>query len=102
MSDIFADIQPIRYGGPDSNNELTCRFYDKDRVVLGKRMEDHLRFAVRAWHGFRWPGSDVFGAGTFDRSWLTGMNDAAAAAAKRATLFDFTTRLDVPSTASTM
>ena len=33
-------------------------------------MEDHLRIAVCLWHSFNWPGSDVFGAGTFDRPWL--------------------------------
>lgn len=92
----FADVAPVAYQGPDAENDLAYRWYDKDRVVLGKRMEDHLRFAVCAWHGFCWPGSDVFGAGTFDRPWLRGANDAAAAAAKRAALFDFTAKLDVP------
>ena len=57
-------------------NDLAYRWYDKDRVVLGKRMEDHLRFAVCFWHTFCWPGSDVFGAGTFTRPWHAGPNDA--------------------------
>lgn len=92
----FADVAPVAYQGPDAENDLAYRWYDKNRVVLGKRMEDHLRFAVCAWHGFCWPGSDVFGAGTFDRPWLRGANDAAAAAAKRSALFDFTAKLDVP------
>lgn len=95
-SAYFANIEPIRYEGPDSDNELAYRFYDKDRVVMGKTMEEHLRFAVCAWHGFCWPGSDVFGGGTFHRPWLAGANDDAAAAAKREALFDFTRRLDVP------
>jgi len=95
-SPYFADIAPIRYEGPDTDNELAYRFYDKDRVVLGKRMEDHLRFAVCFWHTFCWPGSDVFGAGTFNRPWHAGANDSAAAAAKREAAFDFFTRLDVP------
>ena len=38
--------------------------------VLGRRMEDQLRIAVCLWHSFNWPGSDVFGVGTFDRPWL--------------------------------
>ena len=92
----FADLGPITFQGSDATGDLAYRWYDKDRVVLGKRMEDHLRFAVCAWHGFCWPGSDVFGAGTFDRPWLRGPNDAAAAAAKREALFDFTRKLDVP------
>ncbi|KAB7644089.1 xylose isomerase [Polymorphobacter fuscus] len=95
-TDYFANIPPIAFEGPDSTNELAYRFYDKDRVVLGKRMEDHLRFAACFWHTFCWPGSDVFGAGTFNRPWHRGANDAAAAADKRAVAFDFFTRLDIP------
>lgn len=96
MTDYFADIPAIRFEGPDSENELAYRFYDKDRVVLGKRMEDHLRFAACFWHTFCWPGSDVFGAGTFARPWHAGANDSQAAAAKRSAAFDFFTRLDIP------
>src|SRR5690606_26576971 len=95
-SSYFADIAPIRYEGPDTDNELAYRWYDKDRVVAGKRMEDHLRFAVCFWHTFCWPGSDIFGAGTFERPWHAGANDNAAARAKREAAFDFFTRLDVP------
>jgi xylose isomerase len=92
----FADIAPVTYKGPDSNDELSYRFYDKDRVVLGKRMEDYLRFAVCFWHTFSWPGNDIFGAGTFQRPWLSGPMDSQAAALKRAEGFDFIKKLDVP------
>ncbi|MCM2404404.1 xylose isomerase, partial [Rhizobium sp. S153] len=92
----FAEIAPITYKGPDSTDELSYRFYDKDRLVLGKRMEDHLRFAVCFWHTFSWPGSDVFGGGTFNRPWLAGAMDSKAAAWKRAEGFDFIKKLGVP------
>ena len=95
-TDYFADIPAITYKGPDSDDELAYRWYDKNRIVLGKRMEDHLRFAVCFWHTFCWPGSDVFGGGTFNRPWHGGANDAAAAAMKREAAFDFFTKLDVP------
>ena len=58
---FFGDQPPIRYEGPESRNPLAFRFYDPDRIVLGKRMEDHLRFAVCYWHNFAWPGTDPFG-----------------------------------------
>ena len=48
---------------------LAFRYYDKDKKVRGKRMEDHLRMAVCYWHTFVWNGFDVFGAGTFGRTW---------------------------------
>lgn len=94
--DYFARYDTIRFEGPDSANDLAYRWYDKDRVVLGKRMEDHLRVAVCFWHTFCWPGSDVFGAGTFARPWHTGANDAAAAMAKREAALAFVEKLDVP------
>jgi xylose isomerase len=95
-NDYFADIQPIRFEGPDTDNELAFRYYDKDKVVLGKRMEDHLRFAVCMWHTFCWQGSDVFGPGTFHRPWQAHAHTGEAAAMKREIAFDFVKRLDVP------
>lgn len=95
-AEYFAPFDTIRYEGPESRNDLAYRWYDKDRVVLGKRMEDHLRVAVCFWHSFCWPGSDVFGAGTFSRPWQAGANDAVAAKAKREAALAFVEKLDVP------
>ncbi|MCO4092764.1 MAG: xylose isomerase [Sphingorhabdus sp.] len=95
-ADYFAPFDTVRYEGPDSANDLAYRWYDKERVILGKRMEDHLRVAVCFWHTFCWPGSDVFGAGTFSRPWHTGANDALAAKAKREAALAFVEKLDVP------
>ncbi|EFG9152913.1 xylose isomerase, partial [Escherichia coli] len=67
---FFGDIKPIKYQGPDSTDPLAYRFYNKDEVVLGKRMEDHLRFAIAYWHSFAWEGGDPFGGQTFDRPWF--------------------------------
>ena len=47
---FFGNQEPIRYEGPESRNPLAFRCYDPDRKVLGKRMEDHFRFAVCYWH----------------------------------------------------
>ncbi len=95
-ADYFAEFATVRYEGPDSTNDLAYRYYDKDRVVLGKRMEDHLRFAVCFWHTFCWPGSDVFGGGTFRRPWHAGPNDSTAARAKRDAALAFVEKLDLP------
>jgi len=70
MTDFFRDIPQIRYEGPESRNEFAFRHYNPAEVVLGKRMEDHLRFAVAYWHSFAWPGGDPFGGQTFDRPWF--------------------------------
>ena len=70
MTDFFKGIPKIRYEGGDSSNEFAFRHYNPDEIVMGRRMEDHLRFAVAYWHSFAWPGGDPFGGPTFDRPWF--------------------------------
>ena len=70
MTDFFAGIPAVKYEGVDSTNEFAFRHYNPDEVLLGKRMADHLRFAVAWWHSFAWPGGDPFGGQTFDRPWF--------------------------------
>ena len=99
---FFGEVaEPIRPAGVASQNtntdSLGYRVYDPDRLVAGKRMEDHLRIAVCYWHSFCWPGSDVFGVGTFDRPWLEASADATqAACAKQDAAFEFFTKLGTP------
>ena len=80
---FFGDIQKIKYEGPDSTNPLAFRHYNPDEVVLGKRMEDHLRFAVAYWHTFTWPGGDPFGGQTFLRPWFEGHDEGCQAQGRR-------------------
>ncbi len=68
-TDFFSGIDKIKYEGPDSTNPMAFRHYNPDEMVMGKRMEDHLRFAVAYWHSFAWEGGDPFGGRTFDRPW---------------------------------
>jgi xylose isomerase len=96
MPGIFSEIEPIRYEGPESATPLAFRYYDKDRKVLGKRMEDQLRFAVCWWHSFGWTGSDPFGSATFGRPWLRSSDPMEAARLKAESAFDFFERLGVP------
>lgn len=77
MTDFFGDIPKVRFGGPDSDETYVYRHYDRDEIVMGKRMEDHLRFAVAYWHSFAWPGGDPFGGQTFDRPWFGDTMDLA-------------------------
>ncbi len=69
MTSFFEGIAPIQYEGPDSTNPMAFRHYNPDEMVMGKRMEDHLRFAVAYWHSFAWEGQDPFGGQTFERPW---------------------------------
>jgi xylose isomerase len=92
----FAAIPPIQFKGAGSDDPLSYRFYEKDRVVLGKRMEDHLRMAVCYWHSFCAEGADMFGPGTFHRPWNTAPMDQARAEHKLNEAFEFFTRLGLP------
>jgi xylose isomerase len=97
MTEFFAEIPPIRYQGPDSAEPFAFRAYDKDRIVLGKSMAEHLRFAVCYWHTFSWNGFDVFGYdGTFQRPWQQPGDAMAQARLKADVAFDFFARLGVP------
>ncbi len=91
---FFGDVSKIPFEGPDSTNPLAFRFYDPDEKVMGKRMEDHLRFSVAYWHSFCWPGGDPFGGQTFERPWFEETMDAAKHKADVA--FDMFTALGVP------
>jgi xylose isomerase len=96
--EFFPEVtERVAFGGLSSTDRFAFRVYDPDRMVLGKRMEDHLRIAVCLWHSFNWPGTDVFGSGTFDRPWLdVGAEPMEAARAKLEAAFEFIAKLGTP------
>jgi xylose isomerase len=48
--DFFSEVPDrIPFGGLEASDPLTYKVYEPDRLVLGKRMEDHLRLAVCVW-----------------------------------------------------
>ncbi len=96
--DFFSEVTgPIPFGGLDSTEPLSFKVYEPDRLVLGKRMVDHLRPGVCFWHSFAWAGVDMFGIGTLDRPWLTGAGDPMdAARMKMAVAFEFFTKIGLP------
>jgi xylose isomerase len=97
LASYFERVAPIPYEGPNSSNALAFKWYDRDRLVLGKRMEEHLRFAVCYWHSFCWNGFDPFGYdGTFERPWQHMADPMAAARAKADAAFEFFAKLGAP------
>jgi len=94
VTDFFKGIKPVTFKGPRSKDPLAFHHYNKDEIVLGKRMEDHIRPAVAYWHTFAWEGGDPFGGRTFDRPWFgKGMDGAKLKADVAFELFDI---LDIP------
>ncbi|SPH22384.1 Xylose isomerase [Ascidiaceihabitans donghaensis] len=92
MTEFFKGITPLRYD--PSSTDLAFRHYNPDEIVMGKRMEEHLRFAVAYWHSFAWPGGDPFGGETFERPWFGNTMDLARMKADVA--FEMFDLLNVP------
>lgn len=95
MTEFFTSVpEPVAFAGQGGGDGLAYQVYDPDRIVAGKRMEDHLRIGVCYWHSFAWPGSDIFGHGTFDRPWLDpSMDPMEAAFMKQDAAFEFVSKL---------
>ena len=95
-ADYFKNIAPLRFEGPKSQNPLAYRYYEPERIVLGKTMQEHLRLAVCYWHTFCWPGTDPFGSETFERPWFGGSDPMEAARNKADAAFALFKILGVP------
>jgi len=95
MSRYFANIDPISYGGPDSDDPMAFRHYNPSETLGDKTMAEHLRFAVCYWHNFVWEGNDPFGGQTFERPWFPA-DTMALAKQKADDAFDMFRILGVP------
>lgn len=91
----FANVKKIVYDGPKSRNPFAFKYYNPEEMVLGKTMEEQLRFSVAYWHTFTGEGSDPFGSATMLRPWdqYTGMDKAKA---RVEASFEFFEKLTVP------
>ena len=96
MSDYFKNINEINFEGENSNNPLSFKFYDENKMVLGKTMKEQLRFATCYWHTFTWPGLDPFGGATFERPWMTSGDPLKMAEMKLDEAFDFFKKIKTP------
>ncbi len=95
MAEIFTGIPQIRYEGPASKNALAFKFYDADRVVLGKPMREHLPFSMAWWHNLCNAGKDIFGDPTADKSFGAKKDTMAHARAKVDAGFEFMQKVGI-------
>ena len=96
MKSMFEGFGKIRYEGPESKNPLAFRWYDESRVIAGKTMKEHLRFAIAYWHSFTAQGSDPFGSDTIDFPWNEITDPVERAKAKMDSAFDFIVKIGAP------
>ncbi|MEO0995997.1 MAG: xylose isomerase [Pseudomonadota bacterium] len=92
----FPDVAGIPFEGPESDNPLAFKTYDASRVVAGRTMEQHLRFAVCYWHSFCATGADPFGPGTRELPWAGSADPERRAVDRLDAAFEFFTKLGVP------
>lgn len=89
-------IPKVDFKGPESKDTLSFRYYDSDRVIMGKPMKDHLKFAMSWWHTLCAGGTDMFGRETFDKSFGAAPATMEHARAKVDVGFEFMEKLSIP------
>ena len=94
--EYFPGIGKIKYEGRGSDNPLAFKYYDPDKVVAGKTMKEHMRFAIAYWHTFCGTGEDPFGPGTQIFPWATGATPLEKAKNKMDAAFEFFTKIGAP------
>ena len=94
--EYFKGVGQIKFEGPQSDNPLAFKWYDENRVIAGKSMKDHLRYAVCYWHTFCNTGADPFGPGTKHFPWDVSPDAVGRATDKMDAAFEFISKLGVP------
>ncbi|SHI24796.1 xylose isomerase [Leeuwenhoekiella palythoae] len=96
MSTYFKNIDPIKFEGKESDNPLAFKYYDENKVVAGKTLKEHMRFAMAYWHTLNNKGGDPFGAPTETFSWDANPDPVIRAKDKMDAAFEFMTKLGLP------
>src|SRR5688500_11445075 len=92
----FKNIPFVKFEGPETDNPFAFRWYDENKLVAGKTLKEHMRFACAYWHGFNCNGSDPFGAPTHIFPW-DGAGDALERAhEKMDAAFEFISKMNIP------
>ncbi|GAB5474956.1 MAG: xylose isomerase [Maribacter sp.] len=91
--EYFKGVDEIKFEGRDSDNPLAFKWYDPDKVVAGKSMREHFKFAIAYWHTFCGQGADPFGPGTQNFPWDQPSDAVEAAKEKADAAFEFITKM---------
>lgn len=94
--EYFKGIGAVKFEGRDSDNPFAFKFYDASRVVAGKTMQDHFRFAIAWWHTLCGTGGDPFGPGTKIFPWNNSSDAIQRGKDKMDAGFEFITKMGVP------
>ncbi|MDX1393224.1 MAG: xylose isomerase [Gemmatimonadota bacterium] len=93
--EYFTGVGRVAYAGPDTDDPLSFAWYDPERIVAGRRLEDHLRFAIAFWHSLHGGGADPFGGPTRPMPWNEAADPMRRARDRLDAAFELITRLGV-------
>ncbi|WP_214227552.1 xylose isomerase [Pedobacter sp. B4-66] len=94
--EFFKNISQVNFEGRESDNPLAFKWYDPERIVAGKTLKDHLRFAGAYWHSFCGNGADPFGEASHIFPWNEKSDPVERAKDKMDAAFEFLTKLSIP------
>lgn len=95
VKEYFPSIGKIKFEGKDSKNPMAYRYYDAEKVILGKPMKEWLKFAMAWWHTLCAEGGDQFGTGTKKFPWNEGADVMTIAKQKADAGFEIMQKLGV-------
>lgn len=93
--EYFPGIGKIKFEGKESRNPLSFRYYDPEKVIMGKKMKDWLRFSMAWWHTLCAEGGDQFGGGTKTFPWNEASDPLEAAKEKMDAGFEIMQKLGI-------
>ena len=91
--EYFEGIGKIKYEGKNSDNPFAFKYYDPEKIIAGKSLKEHFKFAVAYWHSFCGQGADPFGVGTQEFPWDTAKDPLQAAKNKADAAFEFLSKI---------
>lgn len=93
--EYFPTIGKIKFEGTESFNPLAYRYYDAERIVLGRPMKEWLKFAMAWWHTLTAEGGDQFGGGTKKFPWNEAPDPMTAARQRADAGFEIMSKLGI-------
>ena len=93
--EFFPEIPAVKFEGTESKNPLAFRYYDANRVVMGKKMSEWMKFAMCWWHTLCAEGGDQFGPGTKTFPWNAASDPIQAAKDKADAGFEIMQKLGI-------
>ncbi len=94
--EFFPGIGKIKFEGKESKNPLSYKYYDEKKVINGKTLKEHMRFAMAYWHTMTGTGGDPFGPGTKNFPWETKKDEVEKAKDRMDAAFEFTSKMGMP------